>query len=167
MDDFIMSPTNVRLHSGCRIQELKVENRAQILQFFLGLSPEDRYSRFHYGANDYSIGKYVSQIDFDKYIVIGVFSGDELLGVAELYIEESSPSIFEQGEISIATIGAARGNGMSTVMLDCLKKKAVSLGLSRIHLAYLPGNIPMKRVAEKIGMFDCGTFDEAMAEAIL
>lgn len=151
-----------------RLRELGDEDKSRMLAFFLGLNKDDRNARFHFNVSDQVLFNYVQKIDFKTCTAVGAFLDGELLGIAELYIEPSQEGRgIEEGELAIALTGSLRGSGISAVMMDFLKKKAASLGLVRIHLAFIPSNIPMRKVAAKIGMFETGSFDHRIAQASL
>ena len=164
----VESKTPARLASAWHLRELGVDDKKCMLDFFLRLSKEDRYSRFHFNASDKALQSYVQKIDFETCVAVGVFLDGQIQGVAELFIESIHGCMgIEEGEMSIAITSVLRGSGVGRLMMDFLKKKAVALGLARIHLAFIASNIPMRKVAANIGMFETGSFHDRIAQAVL
>jgi GNAT superfamily N-acetyltransferase len=139
-----MSFTIDRLHTGAR---------SIIASHFLALSVRDRYSRFAISASPQLVAKYVDGIDFVRDAVLGVHKTTvrleepgALIGVAHTAFEG------DVAEFGVSVLPAHRGQGLGSALLDRAVALARSRGMRRLWMQFLAHNVPIMRIARKVGM---------------
>jgi GNAT superfamily N-acetyltransferase len=139
-----MSFTIDRLHAGAR---------SIIASHFLALSVRDRYSRFAISAPPQLVAKYVDGIDFVRDAVLGVHQTTvrleepgALIGVAHTAFEG------DVAEFGVSVLPAHRGQGLGSALLDRAVALARRRGMRRLWMQFLAHNVPIMRIARKVGM---------------
>ena len=135
------------------IDRLQESARAFITEHFLALSVRDRYLRFATAAPPHLVTRYVDAIDFTRDVVLGVHDGSvrveeqgALVGVAHTAFEG------DLAEFGVSVLPEHRGNGLGSRLLDRAVALARSRGVRRLWMQFLMQNVPITRIARKIGM---------------
>lgn len=144
-----------RVAWGSTARILHAGDRQDILSLLLALDPQDRRQRFHGCVSDNFINSYVQNLDFKSMTVAGVFWQGKLCAYAELFTgNDADWSQEHEGEFAVATHPSMRGQGFASILISFLKKRAVALGLGRMHAMYSHDNGYMKKLASRAGMFE-------------
>jgi GNAT superfamily N-acetyltransferase len=135
------------------IDRLPAGARSIVTAHFLALSVRDRYLRFSSAAPLHLVTRYVDTIDFERDVVLGVHDSadrcDErgaLVGVAHTAFEG------DLAEFGVSVLPAHRGQGLAGTLLDRAVALARSRGMRRLWMQFLAHNVPITRIARKIGM---------------
>jgi len=139
-----MSFTIDRLHAGAR---------SIIASHFLALSVRDRYLRFATSVSPQLVAKYVEGIDFVRDAVLGVHETTvrledpgALIGVAHTAFEG------DLAEFGVSVLPAHRGQGLGGALFERAIAVARSRGVRRLWMQFLAHNVPIMRIARKVGM---------------
>ena len=135
------------------IDRLQDSARSIITAHFLALSIRDRYLRFATAAPPHLVTQYVDTIDFTRDVVLGVHDSTvrleergALVGVAHTAFEG------DLAEFGVSILPAHRGQGLGSALLDRAVALARSRGMRRLWMQFLAHNVPITRIARKIGM---------------
>lgn len=135
------------------IDRLQDSARSIITAHFMALSVRDRYLRFSTAASPHLVTRYVDTIDFERDVVLGVRDSTirleergALVGVAHTAFEG------DVAEFGVSVLPAHRGQGLAGAMLDRAVALARSRGMRRLWMQFLAHNVPITRIARKIGM---------------
>jgi GNAT superfamily N-acetyltransferase len=135
------------------IDRLQDSARSIITAHFLALSVRDRYLRFSTAAPTHLVTRYVETIDFSRDVVLGMRDStvrlDErgaLVGVAHTAFEG------DLAEFGVSVLPSHRGQGLGSALLDRAVALARSRGMRRLWMQFLAHNVPITRIARKIGM---------------
>lgn len=139
------------------IRSLGPSHRERIAAHLLSLTPEDRYLRFGYAANDAQIQHYADTLNFDRDEIFGIYNRRLLLiAVAHLAItlpvtdaaEVKKPGFAEFG---VSVLGHARGRGYGARLFDRAAMHARNNGVSTLYIQALNENTAMLKIARKAG----------------
>lgn len=133
------------------IREIGARYRPQILQHLVALSPDDRYLRFGYAANDQQIRRYVDGLDFKRDRLFGIFNRHlDLVAVAHLaYPTDFSIAGFAEFGVSVSA--HLRGRGFGSRLFERAAIHAVNDGVKTLYIHALSENLAMLRIARKAG----------------
>ena len=108
---------------------LKPADQQAVLSHLVGLSSDDRYTRFRRVMSDTALQKYVESVDLKRHIAVGQFVDSTLAGFAlmSLYVCREG---YLTGELSVSVLDNYRRLGIATaVMLGYL--------VAHMHAPYL------------------------------
>lgn len=132
------------------IRSLGARHRERILEHLLRLGERDRYLRFGYAASDAQIADYVTQVDFERDELFGIFNRRlSLVGVAHLAcLAGESPRAAEFG-VSVAR--ASRGRGYGERLFDHAALHARNRGIDHLLVHALSENAVMLHIVRNAG----------------
>ena len=147
------------------IERLNAGARALVASHLLALSPADRCLRFGSPVSAPRIAAYVEHIDFDRDAVLAVRTtasaepvGEALTGIVHAAFED------DLAELGVSVLPAYRGRGVGHALLACAVAHARSRGMRRLWMQFLPHNLPIVRLARKLGMRIASHGSDACAE---
>jgi GNAT superfamily N-acetyltransferase len=150
----ILGAPERRLPEWTPINSLSARDREAIVAHLSALSPEDRYLRFGYGAQDQQIVDYVGSIDFEHDEVFGIFNRQlQLIAMAHLAyarppVQASRPLTVEFG---VSVLSAVRGCGYGARLFDLAIIHARNRGTDKLFIQALTENKTMLSIACKAG----------------
>lgn len=150
----ILGAPERRMPEWIPINSLSACDREAIVAHLSALSPEDRYLRFGYGAQDQQIVDYVNSIDFEHDEVFGIFNRQlQLIAMAHLAyarpaVQASRPLTVEFG---VSVLAAVRGRGYGARLFDLAIIHARNRGTDKLFIQALTENKAMLSIARKAG----------------
>jgi GNAT superfamily N-acetyltransferase len=133
------------------IRSLGPRHRERIALHLLSLSPEDRYLRFGYAAQEAQIRGYVDKLDFDRDEIYGIYNRSLVL-IAMAHLAFAAESQCENcAEFGVSVLGEARGNGYGTQLFDRAITHARNKGVALMFIHALSENVPMLKIARNAG----------------
>lgn len=130
---------------------LEREQMDQIEGHLLSLSPEDRYLRFGYAAQDEQVKSYVEHIDFSRDKILGIFDR-ELNLIALAHLSLARPSKFTRcAEFGVSVLPQFRGQGLGAHLFEHSSMLARNEGVSMLFIHALSENAPMLKIASSHG----------------
>ena len=150
-EDLQPGSTQVQTPVLIPIRSLGVNHRDRIAQHLLGLSPQDRYLRFGYAAQDSHIERYVAGLDFDRDEIFGIYNRKlRLLAVAHLAY--SVDAEFQScAEFGVSVAAAARGRHYGTRLFERAAMHARNDGVDLMFIHALSENSTMLNIARNAG----------------
>jgi RimJ/RimL family protein N-acetyltransferase len=134
------------------IRSLSARHRSRILGHLLALPAHDRYLRFGYPASDEQIGRYVSQLNFDRDEVFGVFNRRlDLIALAHLAYPPPGGAGAQAAEFGGSVAADARGRGYGGRLFEHAMLHARNRGLDTLFIHALSENTVMLRIARRAG----------------
>lgn len=134
------------------IRSLAQRHRPKVLAHLLSLSPEDRYLRFGYAANDAQIGRYVDLVDFERDEVFGIFNRKlELIAQAHLAYLPDTAQTRHAAEFGVSVLPKARGRGYGARLFDHAVLHARNRHIDTMIIHALSENAAMLRIARNAG----------------
>ncbi len=144
------------------VLRLDPADRPRILQHLLELAESDRRLRFGASMDDLAIARYVERIDFDSAAVLGAMAADgSLAGVAHVALTGSA------AELGISVSDRQRQRGVGAALGTAALRAARELGARELRLHSAATNVPMRRLAERLGMDVCMDGSEMLARRAL
>lgn len=156
------------------IRPLSARHRPEILAHLLALRAADRYLRFGYHVSDAQIGRYVTQLNFERDALHGMFSQDmQLVAVSHLalLLHGEYPRGWLHGhglrvaEFGVSVLATARGQGMGSRLYAHAVQGARARGMNTLIIHALSENAAMLRIVDRHGA--CIVKDGVDAEASL
>lgn len=141
-----------------RIALLDASNREEIAAFYLRLDEVGRRLRFFGPVSEQALRRHVRGIDFARSTVVGMYRGQELIGVAEAITGAAEPhggaaeETAPMAELAIALSADARGHGLGSTLFCCALSAAREHGARHIEFVTAGDNDRMKRLALGLGM---------------
>lgn len=134
------------------VRELSSSDRERLMAHFLALDEDDRLLRFGQIVPDRVIENYVSNIDFVRDTVFGVF--DEhlvLVGVGHLaYLPAEGDK--RTAEYGVSVLESARGRGVGSRLFERAAMRSRNTHVSMLYMHCLSRNSTMMHIAKKSGM---------------
>ncbi|SLN75795.1 GNAT family N-acetyltransferase [Oceanibacterium hippocampi] len=131
------------------ISKLEPRNRDEIRDHLLRLDLADRRLRFFGAVGDGFIRSFCNRIDWGRTVMIGYRSGNVLRGLAQLSMAGGTEPATAEFAASVEKPFQNRGIGTD------LLRKSIALARNRfirdLHMACLPENLGMQRMAQKCG----------------
>ena len=122
-------------------------DRDQHLAHLIRLSPENRYSRFQRAMSDAALANYSEGIDWHSTLAFGVFEGDTLRGMAELFPFEDGKG----GEVAVSIEEDFQHYGLGRLLVLALQLIARRMGMRTLRLIYQNENDGMKSLLDAMG----------------
>ena len=133
------------------IRSLGENHRARVEAHLLALSPEDRYYRFGFAANDAQIRSYVQLLDFDRDEVFGIYNRNlQLLAVAHLAYARAA-ALQDCAEFGVSVAQQARGRGYGKRLFERAVMHARNHGVRVMVMQVLSENTVMLKIARHAG----------------
>jgi GNAT superfamily N-acetyltransferase len=129
------------------VSQLSPIHRPALVRHFLALDHEDRRLRFGTALNDWSVGAYVSRIDFDADAAFGAFD-DELRIIGAAHLAHAG----EQAEIGVSVLREHRHRGLGGALLARAVLRARNWGVHALYMHCLRENETIMHLARKQGM---------------
>jgi GNAT superfamily N-acetyltransferase len=129
------------------VVELAEIHKPLIQKHLLDLSNEDRRLRFGAAVGPMVIGRYLSSLDFEDDVTLGVINDDdELIGFGHLVLTSPIP------EFGISISASARGRGLGNLLLARACRHVRLAGATQLAMHYLPENTALAQLANRAGM---------------
>ncbi|MBH1957133.1 GNAT family N-acetyltransferase [Polaromonas sp.] len=123
----------------------------RIATHLLALSPQDRYLRFGYSANDEQIQRYVTGLNFERDEIFGIYNRKlELIAMAHLAFS-TDPELKNCAEFGVSVLAQARGRGYGARLFDRAAMHARNEGVAMMFIHALSENTAMLNIAHKAG----------------
>lgn len=182
-DSSFLAAINTQLWRPWRshaIRELNAHHRKRIVKHLLALTPQDRYLRFGYAANDEQIKRYAEGLNFEQDSIFGVYNW-RLQLMAMAHVAYSVDSHFAAcAEFGVSVLPSARGRGLGGLLFERAVTHARNEGVSMMFVHALSENIAMIKIARRAGAvieqeageaqaylrLPAATFDSRVAEMI-
>ena len=133
------------------IRSMGLRHLPDIETHLLALTPQDRYLRFGYSANDEHIQKYVNQLNFERDELFGIFNRKlELIAMAHLAFSVD-PSFKSCAEFGVSVAKSARARGYGSQLFDRAVMHARNQGVTQLFIHALSENTAMLKIARKAG----------------
>ena len=158
-----------RLHA-VPVRALIRTDRALLLEHLLDLGPDDRYLRFGNPLSDQIIRQYVTSINFESDMVLGVFNDNLTLDAVGHFApmpEKESVTQACSAEFGLSVAATARGRGLGTALFVRAATHARNSGITVLYMHCLTQNKAMMRIARRAGMHISASLGEANAHLTL
>ena len=154
MQNAALTPASAATHSRGRIVPIRsigASHAGRIATHLLALSPEDRYLRFGYAANDEQIARYVAGLNFERDEIFGIYNRRlELIAMAHLAYS-TDPQLKSCAEFGVSVLSATRGRGYGSRLFDRAVMHARNDGVDMMFIHALSQNTAMLGIARKAG----------------
>ena len=133
------------------IRSLGSNHRTRIAEHLFSLSAQDRYLRFGYSAQDAQINQYVTQLDFERDEIFGIYNRRlRLIAVAHLAMpSETAHSCC--AEFGVSVVENARGRGLGARLFERASLSASNNGIEMMFIHALSENAAMLKIARNAG----------------
>jgi GNAT superfamily N-acetyltransferase len=133
------------------IRSIGPRHGERIAAHLLALSPQDRYLRFGYSANDAQIKRYVDGLNFERDEIFGIYNRKlELIAMAHLAFS-TDPELKSCAEFGVSVLAHARGRGYGARLFDRAVMHARNEGVEMMFIHALSENTAMLNIARKAG----------------
>ena len=123
----------------------------RIAAHLLSLSPQDRYLRFGYMANDEQVQRYVDGLNYVRDDVFGIYNRKlELIAMAHLAFSTDA-KLSSCAEFGVSVLAKARGRGYGSRLFDRAVIHARNEGVGMMFIHALSENTAMLNIARKAG----------------
>lgn len=145
------SPKPLNSWRSPAIRQLNAHHRKRIVKHLLALTPQDRYLRFGYAANDEQIKRYAQGLNFEQDSIFGVYNW-RLQLIAMAHVAYSVDSHFAAcAEFGVSVLPSARGRGLGGLLFERAVTHARNEGVSLMFVHALSENIAMIKIARHAG----------------
>jgi GNAT superfamily N-acetyltransferase len=133
------------------IRSLGENHRDRIAAHLVSLSPEDRYLRFGYSAQNAQIETYATQLDFERDEIFGIYNRRlQLIAVAHLAMPLGAEHA-RCAEFGVSVLASARGRGLGGRLFERAALSASNAGVELMFIHALSENAAMLSIARKAG----------------
>lgn len=133
------------------IRQLHAHHLPRIIKHLLALSPQDRYLRFGYAAQDEQILKYAKRLNFEQDSVFGIFNW-RLRLIAMAHVAYSVDKQLDAcAEFGVSVDKSARGRGLGGLLFERAVTHARNEGVALMFILALSENTAMLKIAQKAG----------------
>ena len=133
------------------IRSIGAKHLPAIRKHLLALAPRDRYLRFGYAASDEHVLKYVSQLNFERDELFGIFNRKlDLIAMAHLAFS-IDPSFKSCAEFGVSVSKGARARGYGSQLFERAMMHARNEGVNQLFIHALSENTAMLKIARKAG----------------
>ena len=133
------------------IRSIGPSHGSRISAHLLSLSPQDRYLRFGYAANDEQVQRYVDGLNFERDDIFGIYNRKlELIAMAHLAFSTDA-KLSSCAEFGVSVLGTARGRGYGSRLFERAVIHARNEGVDMMFIHALSENTAMLRIARKAG----------------
>jgi GNAT superfamily N-acetyltransferase len=140
------------------IRKITSFERDAVKEFYLALSADDRRKRFCCLLSDDTISRYVDRLDFMQHTILGAFNENaQLIGVAELAHGA------KESELAFSVRPDMRCRRIGTRLMERILLHARMSGIRKVIVMFISENMPMRRLAQSVGMVVKTEGNEAFA----
>lgn len=133
------------------IRSIGPRHGERIAAHLLALSPQDRYLRFGYAANDEQIKRYVDGLNFERDEIFGIYNRKlKLIAMAHLAFS-TDPELKSCAEFGVSVLAHARGRGYGARLFDRAVMHSRNEGVAMMFIHALSENTAMLNIARKAG----------------
>ena len=133
------------------IRSLGENHRARIGEHLLALSPQDRYFRFGFSANDRQVQAYVDSLNFDRDEIFGIYNRRlKLIAMAHLAYS-SETRVSASSEFGVSVLANVRGRGYGGRLFERAVMHARNEGVTTMYVHVLSENTAMLKIARRAG----------------
>ena len=133
------------------IRSIGPSHGERIAAHLLSLSPQDRYLRFGYVANDEQVQRYVDGLNYVRDDIFGVYNRKlELIAMAHLAFSTDA-KLSSCAEFGVSVLAKARGRGYGSRLFDRAVIHARNEGVGMMFIHALSENTAMLNIARKGG----------------
>lgn len=133
------------------IRSMGPSHGGRIANHLLALSPQDRYLRFGYAANDEQIRRYAEGLNFERDDIFGIYNRKlELIAMAHLAFS-TNPELKSCAEFGVSVLAQARGRRYGSRLFDRAVMHARNNGVDMMFIHALSENTVMLNIARKAG----------------
>ena len=133
------------------IRSIGARHGERIAAHLLALSPQDRYLRFGYAANDAQVQRYVDGLNFERDEIFGIYNRRlQLIAMAHLAFS-ADPELKSCAEFGVSVLPHARGRGYGARLFERAVIHARNEGVQMMFIHALSENTAMLRIARKAG----------------
>jgi RimJ/RimL family protein N-acetyltransferase len=130
------------------IRKLTPADRDAIRAHLARLDPESRRRRFGYPIPPQAAAAHADTLDFADTILLGRIDGGAVRGLAEVV---PASAYGEVGELGLSVEPAWRGQGLGTELTRRAFTIATNRRMRRVNVLCVADNLPMQRIARKLG----------------
>ena len=130
------------------IRKLTPTDRPAIRAHLARLDPESRRRRFGYPITPEAAAGHADKLDFTDTILLGRIDRGAVCGVAEIVPAGPSGDI---GELGLSVEPVWRGQGLGTELTRRAFTIATNRHVRRVIVMCVADNVPMQRIAQKLG----------------
>lgn len=133
------------------IRSIGPSHGERIAAHLLSLSPQDRYLRFGYVANDEQVKRYVDGLNYVRDDIFGIYNRKlELIAMAHLAFSTDA-KLSSCAEFGVSVLAKARGRGYGSRLFDRAVIHARNEGVGMMFIHALSENTAMLTIARKGG----------------
>ena len=133
------------------IRSIGPSHGERIAEHLLSLSPQDRYLRFGYMANDEQVKRYVDTLNYVRDDIFGIYNRKlELIAMAHLAFSADA-KLSSCAEFGVSVLAKARGRGYGSRLFDRAVMHARNEGVGMMFIHALSENTAMLNIARKGG----------------
>ena len=133
------------------IRSIGPSHGERIAAHLLSLSPQDRYLRFGYMANDEQVQRYVDGLNYVRDDIFGIYNRKlELIAMAHLAFSTDA-KLSSCAEFGVSVLAKARGRGYGSRLFDRAIIHARNEGVGMMFIHALSENTAMLNIARKGG----------------
>ena len=133
------------------IRSIGPSHGERIAAHLLSLSPQDRYFRFGYMANDEQVQRYVDGLNYERDDIFGIYNRKlELIAMAHLAFSTDA-KLSSCAEFGVSVLASARGRGYGSRLFDRAVIHARNEGVGMMFIHALSENTAMLNIARKAG----------------
>ena len=133
------------------IRSIGPSHGERIAAHLLSLSPQDRYLRFGYMANDEQVQRYVDGLNYERDDIFGIYNRKlELIAMAHLAFSTDA-KLSSCAEFGVSVLASARGRGYGSRLFDRAVIHARNEGVGMMFIHALSENTAMLNIARKAG----------------
>jgi RimJ/RimL family protein N-acetyltransferase len=135
----------------------------KLKEHLIGLTPEDKYRRFYIPATESTIDKYLASITLengnDAVFVVYDDTGSNVVGMCHVGVSGKDKCM--TAELALSVSATHRNQHIGYDMLQRAMLHCNTLGINKIFMYCLASNVPMQRMARKLGMNVVTEYDES------
>jgi ribosomal protein S18 acetylase RimI-like enzyme len=147
-----------------KISILTEKDRPLILAHHLELDSSSRYSRFHTGANDGYVTKYVATLDLKTGLAFGVLAPTDEKLAGFIHMAPLDPT---RVEIGVSVLNPYRRQGIARALVEHCEQQAFQRAYEYLEMYCLMDNQGLRAIARGLGMSLTMSDGEAHAVATL
>ncbi|MBC7609502.1 MAG: GNAT family N-acetyltransferase [Polaromonas sp.] len=133
------------------IRSIGPSHGERIAAHLLSLSPQDRYLRFGYVANDEQVQRYVDGLNYVRDEIFGIYNRKlELIAMAHLAFS-TDPELKSCAEFGVSVLAHARGRGYGSRLFERAVMHSRNEGVDMMFIHALSENTAMLNIARKAG----------------
>ena len=133
------------------IRSIGPSHGIRIAAHLLALSPQDRYLRFGYMANDEQVQRYVDTLNFERDEIFGIYNRKlALIAMAHLAFSTDA-KLSSCAEFGVSVLASVRGRGYGSRLFDRAVIHARNEGVDMMFIHALSENTAMLNIVRKGG----------------